>query len=73
VQAGDPVVLATLDYLALGGACYPLADLGFANLGVSYRQALVEYISTGLGGVVTAADYPAGPGDRIVTVMSTQG
>ncbi len=72
VLAGDPVVLATLDYLALGGLCYPLAELPFTNLGVTYRQALVEFISTDLGGVVTAADYPQSAGDRIMAASSQQ-
>lgn len=70
VVPGAPVVIATLDFLALGGECYPLAGLPFTNLGVSYRQALAGYISEGLGGVITASDYPAGGGDRLVAVGS---
>ncbi len=68
VVAGDPVVLATIDFLANGGDCYPLADIAFTKLGVSYQQALANYISMDLGGTITAADYPAGGGGRIVAL-----
>ena len=68
VVPGDPVVLATIDFLAGGGDCYPFADLEFTKLGVSYQQALADYISTDLGGEITAADYPVGGDNRIVAV-----
>ncbi|MXW76263.1 MAG: LysM peptidoglycan-binding domain-containing protein [Acidimicrobiaceae bacterium] len=68
VVPGDPVVLATIDFLAGGGDCYPLADLEFTKLGVSYQQALADYISVDLGGEITAADYPVGGDNRIITV-----
>ena len=65
VVPGDPVVLATVDFLADGGDCYPLDALPMPRLGVTYRQALADYIAIDLGGTVTGADYPAG-GGRIV-------
>ena len=68
VVAGDPVVLATIDFLANGGDCYPLADIAFTKLGVSYQQALANYISMDLGGYIFAADYPVGGGGRIVAL-----
>ena len=68
VIPGAPVAIATLDFLALGGECYPLAGFPFTNLGVSYQQALVDYISGDLGGVITATDYPADGDGRITTV-----
>ena len=68
VVPGDPVVLATIDFLAGGGDCYPLADLEFTKMGVSYQQALADYISTDLGGEITAADYPVGGNNRIIAV-----
>ncbi|MCY4068388.1 MAG: 5'-nucleotidase C-terminal domain-containing protein [Acidimicrobiaceae bacterium] len=68
VVPGDPVVLATIDFLANGGDCYPLAGIDFTKLGVSYQQALVNYISEDLGGTITAADYPEGGEDRIVAL-----
>ncbi|MDE0368667.1 MAG: 5'-nucleotidase C-terminal domain-containing protein [bacterium] len=68
VVAGGPVALATIDFLANGGDCYPLADIAFTKLGVSYQQALANYISMDLGGKITAADYPAGGGGRIIAL-----
>ena len=47
---GDPLVLATIDFLANGRDCYPLADIEFTSLGVTYQQALADYISEDLGG-----------------------
>ncbi|MYB86798.1 MAG: bifunctional metallophosphatase/5'-nucleotidase, partial [Acidimicrobiaceae bacterium] len=44
VVPGDAVVLVTIDFLANGGDCYPLADIEFTKLGVSYQQALANYI-----------------------------
>ena len=68
VVPGDPVVLATIDFLVGGGDCYPLADIEFTKLGVSYQQALANYISEDLGGKITAEDYPVGGGGRIVAL-----
>ena len=66
VVPGDPVVLVTIDFLANGGDCYPLADIEFTKLGVSYQQALANYIAQDLGGTITADDYPEGGDNRIV-------
>ena len=68
VVPGEPVVLAIIDFLANGGDCYPLADISFTKLGVSYQQALANYISTDLGGTITAEDYPLDGGGRIVAL-----
>ncbi len=68
VVPGDPVVLTTIDFLVGGGDCYPLTDIEFTKLGVSYQQALANYISTDLGGKITAEDYPVGGGGRIVAL-----
>ena len=65
---GDPIVLATIDFLANGGDCYPLAGIEFTKLGVSYQQALADYIAEDLGGTIAAADYPAGGDNRITAV-----
>ncbi len=37
-------------------------------MGVSYQQALADYIAEDLAGRVTAAAYPPGGDDRITTV-----
>ena len=68
VVPGDPVVLATIDFLANGGDCYPLAGIEFTKLGVSYQQALADYIADDLGGRITAAAYPPGGDDRITAL-----
>ena len=70
VVPGDAVVLATIDFLANGGDCYPLAGIEFTKLGFSYQQTLANYISEDLGGTITAADYPAGGDNRIVALMT---
>ena len=69
VVPGDAVVLATIDFLANGGDCYPLSDIEFTRLGVSYQQAVANYIATDLGGSITAADYPVGGAGRIVALQ----
>ena len=66
VVPGDPVVLATIDFLANGGDCYPLSGIEFTSLGVTYQQALADYIATDLSGWIPLADYPAGGDNRIM-------
>lgn len=58
VVPGDPVILATIDFLAKGGDCYPLGDLEFTRVGVSYQQALAQYISNELSGAISGDTYP---------------
>lgn len=65
VVPGDPVVLAIADFLANGGDCYPLDDLTMTHLGVSYRQALVDYIAIELDGVIAGDDYRVDGDNRI--------
>ena len=52
------LALATIDFLARGGDNSPFAGEELYSLGVSYQQALKNYIVDGLGGVITAAQYP---------------
>jgi len=47
----------------------PLDGLPFITLGVTYQQALRNYLEAGLGGQITAAQYPAGGSGRITTSM----
>ncbi|NOX60885.1 MAG: hypothetical protein GXP42_02890, partial [Chloroflexi bacterium] len=62
---GRELSVATIDFLARGGDQYPhLAD--FTRLGVTYQQALSNYIQEGLGGVISAAQYPEGGSGRIL-------
>jgi 2',3'-cyclic-nucleotide 2'-phosphodiesterase (5'-nucleotidase family) len=67
VVAGDPLVVSTIDFLARGGDFYPLAGEDFVILGASYQQALSNYIQEGLGGLISAAEYPEGGEGRIST------
>lgn len=71
VVAGAPAVnIATIDFLARGGDQYPFRGAAFTNLGVSYQQALANYLidAAGLDGTVTAADYPEGGEGRITAL-----
>lgn len=70
VVAGDPVSVATIDFLARGGDQYPFRDAPFTTVGVSYQQALSNYIVDALGGVISQADYPEGGEGRIGTVTT---
>jgi 5'-nucleotidase len=59
---------ATIDFLCRGGDEYPLNGLSFETVGVSYQQALFNFVTAkdGLNGVIRAADYPVGGEGRIV-------
>ena len=65
VVPGPAVSLATVDFLANGGDCYPLGDIAFTRIGVTYQQALADYIAKDLGGVIAAKKYPLDGGDRV--------
>lgn len=65
VVAGDPIDVATIDFLAKGGDQYPYRGLPFTTVGFTYQQALANYIVDGLGGVISATDYPAGGEGRV--------
>jgi 5'-nucleotidase len=63
VVGGAPAVtIATIDFLARGGDQYPYRGAAFTSVGVTYQQALRNYIQdvAGLNGVISAADYPEG-------------
>ena len=61
------VNIATLDFMARGGDQSPYRDVPFANLGVTYQQALSNYIQQGLNGTISVADYPEDGQGRITT------
>lgn len=65
VVPGRDLTVATIDFLARGGDEYPYRGAPFTTLGATYQQALSNYIRDGLGGVVTAVDYPFGGEGRI--------
>ncbi len=66
VVAGPDLNVAVVDFTARGGDEYDWGDGTFTVLGVSYQQALANYITEELGGVISAADYPEGGEGRIV-------
>lgn len=70
VPGAPSVGIATNDFSARGGDEYPFGDAPFTTLGVTYQQALANYLTTGLGGTITAADYPAG-GEGRITCLGT--
>jgi len=65
VPGAPTVTIASIDFLANGGDQYPYRGAPFTSLGVTYQQALSNYIEIGLGGVIAAGDYPEGGEDRI--------
>lgn len=67
VVAGAPDLhIATINFLAAGGDQYPYRGAAYDQLGVTYQQAVANYISDGLSGLITAADYPEGGEGRII-------
>lgn len=65
VVDGPAVAIATNDFSARGGDQYPFRGLPFTTVGVTYQQALSNYIEGPLAGLITAADYPEGGEGRI--------
>jgi 5'-nucleotidase len=66
--AGWTVDLATNDFTFRGGDCYDFGSDTFTTLGVTYQQALANYLVDGLSGVISAADYPVGGEGRITPI-----
>lgn len=69
------VRIATIDFLARGGDAYPYEGTNFTTLGITYQQALANYLTTALvpndaGYEVTAAQYPSGGEGRIQTITT---
>jgi 2',3'-cyclic-nucleotide 2'-phosphodiesterase (5'-nucleotidase family) len=68
VEGAPAVSIATNDFSARGGDQYPFRELPFTSLGVSYQQALSNYITQALGGQITAAQYPETGSGRITNL-----
>jgi 5'-nucleotidase len=73
VVPGPPLNITTIDFLARGGDQYPFGDAPFTTLGVTYQQAIANYIQRPLRGIITGAQYPEGGEGRIsrLTTIST--
>ena len=69
VLPGPGINVATLDFLAGGGDQYPFDGASFTTLGVSYQQALSNYLEQGLEGIITAEQYPEG-GEGRITILN---
>jgi len=65
VPGAPDVSIATNDFSARGGDQYPFRGAPFTTIGVTYQQALSNYIQDPLNGLITAADYPEGGEGRI--------
>jgi 5'-nucleotidase len=68
VPGAPAIAVATINFLATGGDQYPLNGLPFESLGVSYQQALYNFVTEELDGVISAVDYPAGGEGRIIRI-----
>jgi 2',3'-cyclic-nucleotide 2'-phosphodiesterase (5'-nucleotidase family) len=68
VVSGADLIIATIDFSARGGDQYPFRGAPFTSVGVSYQQALRNYIVDELGGTISADDYPEGGEGRIERV-----
>ncbi|MCI4648500.1 5'-nucleotidase C-terminal domain-containing protein [Phaeodactylibacter sp.] len=71
IVAGAPdITVATINFLARGGDQYPFRGADFVSLGITYQQALANYLVQVLNGVISAEDYPEGGEGRIMQLMS---
>ena len=68
VVAGKSVNIATIDFLARGGDGYPFKGAPFASVGVSYQQALSNFVRDSLNGKIALSDYPEG-GEGRITIL----
>ena len=61
--------MVSVDFLIqTNGDDYPFNGIEFISLGVTYQQTLLNYITEGLGGQITAAQYPEGGEGRVLTL-----
>jgi 5'-nucleotidase len=65
VEGAPTISVATVNFLANGGDQYPFGGRPFTIVGSTYQQALQNYLSTNLSGVVSAGAYPVGGEGRI--------
>lgn len=71
VVAGAPdITVTTINFLARGGDQYPFRGADFVALGVTYQQALANYLVEVLNGEITLEDYPEGGEGRITQMMN---
>ena len=61
---GPDLTVATVDFLARGGDEYPYRGAPYTILGLTYQQALTNFIVDGLGGTIDGPDYVSGVNNR---------
>jgi 5'-nucleotidase / UDP-sugar diphosphatase len=66
VVYGGTLSVASNDFSLGGGDAYPPSE--FVRLGVQYQQALSQYLTDDLGGVVSGTQYPRG-GEGRITIL----
>jgi 5'-nucleotidase len=64
VVPGPDLTVATVDFLARGGDEYPYRGAPYTILGLTYQQALTNFIVDGLGGTIDGPDYVSGVNNR---------
>lgn len=70
-EATWTVDMATNDFTFRNGDCYDFRGNTFTTVGVTYQQALANYLTSpaGLNGTISAADYPpVPPPTRIIPI-----
>ena len=70
VDGAPSIALVTLNFLANGGDQYLFGDGTRTHLGLTDQQSLAAYISDGLGGTISATQYPEGGQGRITTTAA---
>jgi 5'-nucleotidase len=65
VESAVGVTVASIDFLFNGGDQYPYRGAPFTRVGATYFLALQNYVTDGLGGLVTEAQYPVAGEGRI--------
>ena len=70
VDESETIDVVTVNFTANGGDEFIFGEGPFTSLGVTYQKTLANYIVDGLGGMITAEDYPEGGEGRISEVQA---
>ena len=68
IPGAQPIVVATTDFLARGGDQYHFPSRGQRTIGLTYRQALANYIIRELDGRISRDRYSFDSNNRIVSI-----
>lgn len=64
--AAPDVTIATINFLAAGGDQYPFAPLPYTTMGVTYQQAVYNFIVDELGGLIANENYQINGEGRVI-------